>query len=155
MFSVIFFKKTSFQLLNNWSSLTRFLIEMKFLYHEMIFFICENKRTKENRKTSHIIKCVMIFVFFMLKKLRYINYLVNNHNNYPSSKAFHVFEGDNALVNRFILLCFFLIKNFLLNDFFNRKRFNILKRRLTCFKVTRFFDFNEIEIERNEFDVLK
>ena len=45
---------------------------MKFLYYETIFFICGNKRINENRKTSHIIECVMIFVFFILKKLRYI-----------------------------------------------------------------------------------
>ena len=45
---------------------------MRFLYHEMIFLICENKKTKENRKTSYVIKCVMILLFFILKKLRYI-----------------------------------------------------------------------------------
>ena len=52
--------------------LIKFSIKMRFLYHETIFFICENKRTKENKKTSYIIECVMIFVFFILKKLRYI-----------------------------------------------------------------------------------
>ena len=46
---------------------------MKFLYHETIFFICENKRIKD-RKISYIIKCVIIFIFFILKKLRYIEY---------------------------------------------------------------------------------
>ena len=56
------------------SLLTRFSIEIKFLYHEMTFLICENKKIKENRKTSHVIKCVMIFIFFILKKLRYIKY---------------------------------------------------------------------------------
>ena len=50
---------------------------------------------------------------------------------------------------------FFSNKNLFFNDLFNRKRFDILKKRLTCLKVTRFFDFNEIEIKRNEFDVLK
>ena len=45
---------------------------MRFLYHETIFFIYENKKTKENKKISHIIKCVMILLFFMLRKLRYI-----------------------------------------------------------------------------------
>ena len=44
---------------------------MGFLYHGTVFFICENKRIKD-RKTSHIIECVMIFIFFMLRKLRYI-----------------------------------------------------------------------------------
>ena len=44
---------------------------MRFLYHETIFFICENKRIKD-KKTSYVIECVMILVFFMLKKLRYI-----------------------------------------------------------------------------------
>ena len=44
---------------------------MRFLYHKTIFLICGNKKTK-NRKTSHIIECVMILVFFMLRKLRYI-----------------------------------------------------------------------------------
>ena len=34
---------------------------MRFLYHEMTFLICENKKTKENKKTNHIIECVMIF----------------------------------------------------------------------------------------------
>ena len=53
---------------------------MKFLYHEMIFFICENKKTKENKKTSYIIECVMIFIFFILKKLRYIDCLASNYN---------------------------------------------------------------------------
>ena len=48
---------------------------MKFLYHETIFLICENKRIKD-RKTSYIIKCVMIFIFFILKKLRYIKYQI-------------------------------------------------------------------------------
>ena len=52
--------------------LTRFSIKMKIIYHEIIFLICGNKRIKENKKTSHIIECVMIFVFFMLRKLRYI-----------------------------------------------------------------------------------
>ena len=52
--------------------LIKFLIKMKFLYYETIFFICENKRIKKNKKTSHIIECVMIFIFFILKKLRYI-----------------------------------------------------------------------------------
>ena len=52
--------------------LIKFLIEMRFLYHETIFLICENKKIKENRKTSHVIECVMIFVFFILRKLRYI-----------------------------------------------------------------------------------
>ena len=45
---------------------------MRFLYHEMIFLICENKRIKENKKTSYVIEYVMIFLFFILKKLRYI-----------------------------------------------------------------------------------
>ena len=45
---------------------------MRFLYHGMVFLICENKRTKENRKTSHIIECVMILLFSMLRKLRYV-----------------------------------------------------------------------------------
>ena len=45
---------------------------MKFLYHETIFLIYENKRTKKNKKTSHIIECVMILIFSMLRKLRYI-----------------------------------------------------------------------------------
>ena len=45
---------------------------MKFLYYEIIFLICENKRIKENRKTSYVIECVMILLFFMLKKLRYV-----------------------------------------------------------------------------------
>ena len=52
--------------------LIKFLIEMRFLYHETIFLICGNKKIKENRKTSHVIECVMIFVFFILRKLRYI-----------------------------------------------------------------------------------
>ena len=50
---------------------------------------------------------------------------------------------------------FFLIKIFLFNDLFNRERLNILKKRLTCFKIIRFFDFNEIEIKRSKFNVLK
>ena len=57
--------------LRKYRQLTRFPIEMRFLYHKTPFLICGNKRTKD-RKTSHIIKCVMIFIFFMLKKLRYI-----------------------------------------------------------------------------------
>ena len=52
--------------------LARFSIEMGFLYHEMVFLICGNKRIKENRKTSHVIECMMILVFFMLRKLRYV-----------------------------------------------------------------------------------
>ena len=44
---------------------------MGFLSHETIFFICENKKTKD-KKTSYVIECVMILVFFMLRKLRYI-----------------------------------------------------------------------------------
>ena len=44
---------------------------MKFLYHETIFLICENKKIKD-KKTSHVIKYVMVLLFFMLKKLRYI-----------------------------------------------------------------------------------
>ena len=41
---------------------------MKFLYHETTFFICGNK------KTSHVIKCVMIFEKSYRKKdLLYIN----------------------------------------------------------------------------------
>ena len=84
-----------------------------------------------------------------------LNYLISNHNNYFLSKTFHVLEGDNAFINRLILLCFFLTKTFLFNDLFNHKRFDILKKRLMCFKITRFFDFNEIEIERNKFNVLK
>ena len=51
--------------------LTRFSIKMKFLYYETSFFICGNKRTKD-KKTSHVIECVMIFVFFILRKLRYV-----------------------------------------------------------------------------------
>ena len=81
--------------------------------------------------------------------------LISNYNNYFSLKIFHVFEGDNALVNYFILLYFFLIKIFLFSDLLNRERFNILKKRLIYFKATRFFDFNEIEIKRSEFNVLK
>ena len=47
---------------------------MKFLYHETTFFICGNKKTKENKKTSHVIKCVMIFEKSYRKKdLLYIN----------------------------------------------------------------------------------
>ena len=45
---------------------------MRSLYYKIIFLICENKRTKENKKTNHVIECVMIFLFLMLKKLRYI-----------------------------------------------------------------------------------
>ena len=45
---------------------------MRFLYHEMIFLICENKKIKENKKTSHVIECVMILLFSILRKLRYI-----------------------------------------------------------------------------------
>ena len=75
------------------------------------------------------------------------NYLINNHNNCFLSKVFHVLEDDNALVNYFILSYFLLTKIFLFNDLFNHKRFNILKKRLTYFKIIRFFDFNKIEIE--------
>ena len=50
----------------------RFSIEIRFLYHEITFLICENKRIKENRKTSYVIKYVIILLFFILKKLRYI-----------------------------------------------------------------------------------
>ena len=53
--------------------LIKFSIEMRFLYHETIFFICENKKIKD-KKTSHVIKCVIILLFFMLRKLRYIEY---------------------------------------------------------------------------------
>ena len=56
-------------------SLARFSIKMKFLYHETIFLICGNKKTK-NRKINHIIKYVMILIFFMLRKLRYIKYQI-------------------------------------------------------------------------------
>ena len=83
------------------------------------------------------------------------SYLINNHNNYFLSKIFHVLKDDNALVNYLILLCFFLIKIFFFSDFFNRERFNILKKKLTCFKIIRFFDFNKVEVKQNEFDVLK
>ena len=83
------------------------------------------------------------------------NYLINNHNNYFLLKIFYILEGDNALINYLILLYFFLTKTFLFSDLFNRKRLNILKKRLTYFKTIRFFDFNEIEIKRNEFDVSK
>ena len=44
---------------------------MEFLYYEMVFFICGNKRIKD-KKTSYVIKCVMILVFSMLRKLRYV-----------------------------------------------------------------------------------
>ena len=54
--------------------MTRFSIKMRFLYHEMTFLIYENKRTKENKKTSYVIKCVMIFIFFILRKLYYVEY---------------------------------------------------------------------------------
>ena len=84
-----------------------------------------------------------------------LNYLTSNHNNYFLLKVFHVFKGDNALINRFISLYFLLIKIFLFNDLFNRERFDIFKKRLTCFKTTRFFDFNKIKINRNKFNVLK
>ena len=47
---------------------------MKFLYHETIFLICGNKRIKKNKKISHIIEYMMILLFFILKKLRYIEY---------------------------------------------------------------------------------
>ena len=76
-----------------------------------------------------------------------LNCLINNYNNYLLSKIFHVFKGDNAFINYLILSYFFLIKIFLFNDFLNRERFDILKRKLTYFKITRFFDFNEIEIK--------
>ena len=47
---------------------------MRFLYHETIFLIYENKRIKENKKTSYVIKCVMIFEKNYRKKdLLYIN----------------------------------------------------------------------------------
>ena len=46
---------------------------MKFLYHETIFLICGNKKIKD-KKTSYVIECVMIFLFFILRKLRYIKY---------------------------------------------------------------------------------
>ena len=49
----------------------RFSIKMKFLYHETIFLICENKKTKD-KKTNYVIECIIIIVFFILKKLRYI-----------------------------------------------------------------------------------
>ena len=84
-----------------------------------------------------------------------LNYLINNHNNYFLLKIFHIFENDNAFINRFILSCFFLIKTFFFSDLFNRERFNILKKRLTCFKAIRLFDFNKIEIKRNKFNILK
>ena len=83
------------------------------------------------------------------------SYLTNNYNNYSLSKVFHIFKDDNALINRLISLYFFLIKTFLFSDFLNRKRFNILKKRLTCFKIIRFFDFNKIGVERSELNVLK
>ena len=48
---------------------------MKFLYYETIFFICENKRIKEDKKTSHIMICVMIIIekSYRKKDLFYIN----------------------------------------------------------------------------------
>ena len=47
---------------------------MKFLSHETTFLIYENKKIKEDRKTSHVIKCVMIIKkSYRKKNLFYIN----------------------------------------------------------------------------------
>ena len=54
--------------------MTRFSIKMKFLYHETIFFIYENKRIKEDKKISYIIICVMMIIEKKLSKERFVLY---------------------------------------------------------------------------------
>ena len=40
----------------------------------MIFLICENKKTKENKKTNYVIECVMMIIKEKLSEdLFYIN----------------------------------------------------------------------------------
>ena len=100
--------------------MVRFPIEIRFLSHETTFLICENKKTKEDRKTSYVIECVMIIEkSYRKKNLFYINVKLFIKLNFfqhfsffkKRTARFHEFIIYRRLLNlRFILTFQFLIE---------------------------------------------